>query len=40
VPANRSPSRQAAHHCIDRYHRANEGKWDGMMLQTHIGYTS
>jgi len=24
----------------DRYHRLNGGKWDGMMLQTHIGYTS
>lgn len=24
----------------DTYHRANGGKWDGMMLQTHIGYTS
>jgi hypothetical protein len=22
------------------YHRANGGKWDGMMSQTHIGYTS
>ncbi|MET0499727.1 MAG: glycosyl hydrolase 115 family protein [Steroidobacteraceae bacterium] len=24
----------------DNYHRANDGKWDGMMLQTHIGYTN
>lgn len=24
----------------DRYHALNGGKWDGMMLQTHIGYTS
>ncbi|GAB3051337.1 glycosyl hydrolase 115 family protein [Stenotrophomonas tumulicola] len=23
-----------------QYHALNEGKWDGMMLQTHIGYTS
>ncbi|WP_309092504.1 glycosyl hydrolase 115 family protein [Phenylobacterium sp.] len=23
----------------DAYHRANDGKWDGMMSQTHIGYT-
>ncbi len=23
----------------DTYHRDNGGKWDGMMLQTHIGYT-
>ncbi|RAK57409.1 glycosyl hydrolase 115 family protein [Phenylobacterium deserti] len=23
----------------DAYHRANGGKWDGMMTQTHIGYT-
>jgi hypothetical protein len=23
----------------DAYHRLNNGKWDGMMLQTHIGYT-
>ena len=23
----------------DNYHRANGGKWDGMMSQTHIGYT-
>jgi hypothetical protein len=24
----------------DRYHRLEGGKWDGMMLQTHIGYTT
>lgn len=24
----------------DRYHAIAGGKWDGMMLQTHIGYTS
>jgi len=24
----------------DRYHALNGGKWDGMMLQTHIGYTT
>ncbi|WP_374470650.1 glycosyl hydrolase 115 family protein [Phenylobacterium sp.] len=24
----------------DAYHRANGGKWDGMMSQTHIGYTT
>jgi hypothetical protein len=24
----------------DRYHAIAEGKWDGMMLQTHIGYTN
>jgi hypothetical protein len=24
----------------DAYHRLNDGKWDGMMLQTHIGYSS
>jgi hypothetical protein len=24
----------------DRYHAIAHGKWDGMMLQTHIGYTS
>lgn len=24
----------------DRYHAINGGKWAGMMLQTHIGYTS
>ncbi|WP_148216873.1 glycosyl hydrolase 115 family protein [Phenylobacterium zucineum] len=24
----------------EAYHRANGGKWDGMMSQTHIGYTS
>ena len=23
----------------DAYHRLNGGKWDGMMAQTHIGYT-
>ena len=23
----------------DRYHALNKGKWHGMMLQTHIGYT-
>ncbi|MEO3693747.1 glycosyl hydrolase 115 family protein [Roseateles paludis] len=23
----------------DTYHRINDGKWDGMMAQTHIGYT-
>ncbi len=23
----------------DTYHSLNHGKWDGMMLQTHIGYT-
>ena len=25
---------------VDIYHRANGGKWDGMMSQTHIGYTN
>ena len=24
----------------DTYHKINDGKWYGMMLQTHIGYTS
>ncbi|OYU30782.1 MAG: hypothetical protein CFE39_11720 [Comamonadaceae bacterium PBBC2] len=24
----------------DTYHRTNGGKWDGMMAQTHIGYTN
>jgi Gylcosyl hydrolase family 115 C-terminal domain/Glycosyl hydrolase family 115 len=24
----------------DQYHALNGGKWDGMMLQTHIGYTT
>ncbi len=24
----------------DKYHALNSGKWDGMMLQTHIGYTT
>ena len=24
----------------DRYHALNGGKWDGMMSQTHIGYTT
>jgi hypothetical protein len=24
----------------DAYHRVNGGKWDGMMSQTHIGYTN
>ena len=24
----------------DRYHALDGGKWDGMMLQTHIGYTT
>ncbi|KAL0940176.1 uncharacterized protein CTRU02_202939 [Colletotrichum truncatum] len=24
----------------DRYHKLNGGKWDGMMTQPHIGYTS
>lgn len=24
----------------DKYHRLANGKWDGMMLQTHIGYTT
>ncbi len=24
----------------DRYHKLEGGKWDGMMLQTHIGYTT
>ena len=24
----------------DQYHRIAGGKWDGMMLQTHIGYTT
>jgi hypothetical protein len=24
----------------DQYHRLANGKWDGMMLQTHIGYTT
>ncbi len=24
----------------DQYHALNDGKWDGMMLQTHIGYTT
>ena len=24
----------------DAYHALNHGKWDGMMLQTHIGYTN
>ena len=24
----------------DAYHKINGGKWDGMMLQTHIGYTT
>ncbi|MBM0105017.1 glycosyl hydrolase 115 family protein [Steroidobacter sp. S1-65] len=24
----------------DNYHRVNGGKWDGMMSQTHIGYTN
>ncbi len=28
--------REIAH----RYHRLEGGKWDGMMLQTHIGYTT
>jgi hypothetical protein len=25
---------------VEQYHRANGGKWNGMMLQTHIGYTN
>ncbi len=28
------------HELSDQYHHIAGGKWDGMMLQTHIGYTS
>ncbi len=31
---------QRDHDLTETYHQNNNGKWDGMMLQTHIGYSN